>query len=197
MQTHIIFRFAKTYAIIFLLQANSKNGEGTMIKIEELKGFSLFHGIDDDSLIKVAELCQMYPMNEGDKLFAEGTRATDVHFCHKGMVDLVIWVRGPWNKNVAIHRVQPGELFGWSALVAPYTYTASAECVESGEELRIKGYELLSLIDKECTIGYAIMRNLGTEISSRLAQTRQRLSTELLSGGSQSGANTWGETGKR
>ncbi len=168
-----------------------------MITLEELKGFSLFQGMDNGSLSKLVELCHVFPMQEGDKLFAEGTRATDVHFCHKGMVDIVIWVRKPWNKNVAVHRVQPGELFGWSALVAPYTYTASAECVESGEELRIKGHELLAILDKEPSIGYTIMRNLGAEISTRLAQTRQRLSTELLTGGSQTGSNTWGETGKR
>lgn len=168
-----------------------------MIKPEELKGFSLFQGIDDGSLSKLVGLCNVYPMHEGDKLFAEGTRATDVHFCLKGMVDIVIWVRSPWNKNVAVHRAQPGELFGWSALVAPYTYTASAECVESGEELRIKGYELMTILDKEPSMGYAVIRNLGSEISARLAQTRQRLSTELLTDGPQAGSNTWGETGKR
>jgi len=168
-----------------------------MIKVDELKGFSLFQGLDDSSLSKLAELCHVYPMRDGDRLFAEGTRAIDVHFCSKGKVDLVIWVRAPWNKNVAVHRVQPGEIFGWSALVPPYTYTASAECVEPGEELRIKGHELLSLLDSDCHIGYTIMRNLGAEISARLSQTRQRLSTELLTGGSQGGSRMWGEPGKR
>lgn len=167
------------------------------LALDELKGFALFRGITDEYLSKMIDFCHVYPIKEGDKLFAEGARAIDIHLCNKGIIEAVIWVRAPWNKNVLINRIEAGGLLGWSALVAPYTYTASAYCIESGEEIRINGGELLSLMDQECQLGYLIMKNLSAEISNRLTQTRQRLSIELLSGGSQSGSSIWGETGKR
>ena len=172
-----------------------------MVTIQVLKGFELFKGLRDSELSKIAELCHVQTMQEGDQPFVEGARATDLHLCRSGKVDVTIWIREPWNTNVAVHRVEPGQLFGWSALVAPYTYTASAVCVESGEEIRIKGNDLLVMMDENPVIGYKIMTNLDAEISARLMQTRQKLSIEWLTGGlSVSPASTstaWGEPGKR
>ena len=145
-----------------------------MVTVEVLKGFELFKGLADDSLAKLAELCHLYTMHEGNRIFAEGTGARDIHLCRSGKVDISIWVGQPWNKNIAVHRASAGEVFGWSALVAPYTYTASAECVESGEEIRIKGSELLPMFAQNPFIGYAIMENHSANISLRLTQTRQR-----------------------
>jgi CRP-like cAMP-binding protein len=168
-----------------------------MVAAEILKGFELFKGIPDDSLAALTKLCHVHSMHEGDRIFAEGARAKDIHLCRSGKVDILIWVREPWNKNIEVHRAVPGELFGWSALVAPYTYTASAECVESGEEIRINGSELLSVFDCEPLIGYEVMANLSANVSARLTQTRQRLVTEWLGSASPASSGMWGEPGKR
>jgi CRP/FNR family cyclic AMP-dependent transcriptional regulator len=167
--------------------------------VPNLKGFGLFKGLDDSELDKIAKLCSERTMSEGETVFSEGTRAIDLHLCRSGKIDIVMWVREPWNRNVAVHRAEAGELFGWSALVAPYTYTASAECVEAGEELRIAGGTLLELFDRNPHIGYVVMRNLSAEISARLTQIRQRFSFEWLSSGipSDSSSSTWGEPKKR
>lgn len=173
---------------------------GSMVTAQVLKGFGLFKGLGDSELSKITEFCHVHTISEGDQIFVEGTRATDLHLCHSGKVDIMIWVREPWNKNVVVHRVESGELFGWSALVAPYTYTASAECVESGEEIRIMGHELLVMLDEYPIVGYRIMTNLDAEISARLMQTRQRLSLELLAGGpppDSTSSTLWGEPKKR
>jgi CRP/FNR family transcriptional regulator, cyclic AMP receptor protein len=168
-----------------------------MVTVEVLKSCDLFKGLADDSLDKLTELCHVHAMHEGDRIFAEGTRARDIHLCHRGKVDILIFVRQPWNKNIAVHRAGQGEVFGWSALVAPYIYTASAECVESGEEIRIKGSECLTVLGQNPLIGYAIMENLSANISLRLTQTRQRLVTEWLSSAWPATSSAWGEPGKR
>src|SRR4030042_6884570 len=152
-----------------------------MVSVEVVKGFELFKGLAAGSLATIAELCHPYAMHEGDRIFAEATKARDVHLCRSGKVDILILVGQPWNRNIAVHRAGPGEVFGWSALVAPYIYTASAECAESGEEIRIKGSDLLTMLGQNPLIGYAIMENLSANISLRLTQTRQRLVTEWLS----------------
>jgi CRP/FNR family cyclic AMP-dependent transcriptional regulator len=171
--------------------------EDDMVTVDALKKFELFEGLGNDSLGKLTELCHIYAMNEGDHIFAEGTKARDVHLCRNGKVDIMIWMGKPWNRNIAVHRAGKGEVFGWSALVAPYIYTASAECAEPGEEIRIKGSELLSLFEKNPDIGYAIMENLSAGISLRLTQTRQRLVAEWLGSGWPGSSSAWGEAGKR
>jgi CRP-like cAMP-binding protein len=172
-----------------------------MVSVEVLKGFEFFKGLNDSELSKIARLCRVNAMQEGDQPFVEGTRAIDLHLCRTGKVDITIWLRQPWNTSVAVHRVETGELFGWSALVAPYTYTASAVCVEAGEEIRVDGHDLLATMDANPVIGYKIMTNLDAEISARLMQTRQRLSVEWLTAGVPAGttptSSTWAENGRR
>ena len=170
-----------------------------MLSESVLKGFELFNGLDDSQLSEIAKLCHIHTLEEDHLIFKEGNRAENIHLCRSGKVDITIWTREPWNKSIVVHRVGQGELFGWSALVAPYTYTASAECVELGEEIRITGHELLNMMDKHPSVGYRIMTNLDTDISARLMQTRKKLSMEWLAAGSVTspGSSTWGESGRR
>lgn len=168
-----------------------------MVSVSVLKGFDLFKGLRDNELGRIAELCYVRTLDEGGRIFEEGKRATELHLCRSGKINLTIWLREPWDKNVTVHQVEPGELFGWSALVAPYAYTASAECVEAGEEICTKSSELLELFDHHPDIGYMVMRNLSAEVSARLAQTRRKLSTEWLSSDSPTNSNSWGEPRRR
>jgi signal-transduction protein with cAMP-binding, CBS, and nucleotidyltransferase domain len=168
-----------------------------MVTADVLKEFELFKGLAEDSLVKIAELCHLYTMREDDRIFAEGSRARDIHLCRNGKVDIAIWMGQPWNKNIAVHRAERGEVFGWSALVAPYIYTASAECVEAGEEIRLIGSELLTVFGQNPLVGYAIMENLSANISLRLTQTRQRLVSEWLGSSWPTTSSAWGEPGKR
>ncbi len=170
-----------------------------MITASVLKGFEPFKGLDDGELARIAKLCSEVGLIKDERIFAEGTRATHLHLLRSGKVDVVIWVGEPWNKAVTVHQARPGELFGWSAVVAPYTYTASADCVEAGEEICIEGSELLDLFDKNPRMAYVVIRNLSAEIGARLGETRQKLSTEWLSSGTPgpTGSSPWGEPNRR
>jgi CRP-like cAMP-binding protein len=170
-----------------------------MINASVLSAFGLFKGLESGELARVAELCDERTLKKGERIFSEGTKATHLHLCRSGKVDIVIWVREPWNKNVIVHQAGVGELFGWSAMVAPYTYTASAECVEDGGEIRVTGSDLLKLLEYNPHIGFIVWKNLSAEISARLTQTRQRLSAEWLTSGvtSPPGSSAWGEPRRR
>jgi len=168
-----------------------------MVTVQRLKEFELFKGLTDGDLKKIAELCQVQTMHEGDRILEEGTRATNLHICCSGKVDIVTWVKKPWNKYVRIHQALPGEVFGWSALVAPYNYSASAVCVEDGEEIRIKGNDLLALLHDRPHLGYTIMENLAADIGARLVQMRRSLITEWLSAPAIAGSSTWSEPQRR
>jgi CRP-like cAMP-binding protein len=165
-----------------------------MVAVEILKGFELFNGLDEDSLVKIAKLCHLSTMHEGNRIFAENTGAKVMHLCRSGKVDLLFWVGQPLNRNISIHRAGVGEVFGWSALIAPYIYTASAECVETGEEIRLNGSELLTFFSQNPQIGYKFMENLGASISLRLSQTRQKLVAEWLGSAWPANTSSWGES---
>jgi CRP/FNR family cyclic AMP-dependent transcriptional regulator len=168
-----------------------------MVTVQRLKEFELFNGLADSNLERIAELCQVHPLHEGDRIFEEGTRATNLHICCSGKVDIVTWVKKPWNKYVRVHQSQPGEVFGWSALVAPYNYSASAICAEAGEEIRIRSNDLLDMLHQHPDIGYTIMQNLAADIGARMTQMRQSLIAEWQSGSGPTSSSAWGEPQRR
>src|SRR4030065_2481629 len=164
-----------------------------MVTVQHVKEFELFKGLTDSDLDKIAELCHLNTLHEGDRILEEGTRATNLHICCSGKVDMVTWVKKPWNKYVRVYQTQQGEGFGWSALVLPYNYSSSAICAEDGEEIRIKGADLLALLHQHPHIGYTIMENLAADIGARLVQMRQSLITEWLSAPASTDSSAWGE----
>ena len=63
---------------------------------------------------------------------------------------------------------QPGEIIGWSALVEPYKYTATAMCKSDTRVVRMSRESLEEIIIQHPSDGLAILRHLTGIISQRL-----------------------------
>lgn len=147
-----------------------------MVSLEVLKDFGVFGGLDDNQLAKIGEVCHERTFNEGALCFAQGRRATELHLCRSGKVYVLAKV---YDMEVTVHTVQSGEVFGWSALVEPYIYTASARCAGKVEEIYMKRTDLLNLFEQNPLTGYIVMRNLSALVSSRLKETADKLAREI------------------
>ena len=150
-----------------------------MVNIQVLKKIGLFKGLDDSELAKIVELCHERTLDAGALYFAQGNNATELHLCRSGKVDIIVRLREPWGIEVTVYTVREGGIFGWSSLVEPYTYSASAKCVERTEDICIKAAALTKLFEQNPNVGYVLMRNLAAVINSRLTEYRQKLSLEV------------------
>jgi len=146
-----------------------------MIEKKVLKKFSLFDGIDDVELTKIAEISTLRNRNRGDLCFVKGDRATELNLCLSGRVDILIQPFEPSGSEFKVHTVLSGEVFGWSAVLGSGTYSTFAKCAEDVEEISIKGAELNKIIEHNYHTGYIIMKNLSAVINTRLSQDRERL----------------------
>lgn len=150
-----------------------------MISSEVLKEFGLFNGLNDGELAKIAEFCHERKWPAGTICYVQDRNATDVNLCRRGEVDIIIQLYEPSAMEVKVHTVRAGEVFGWSSLMEPHTYSSSARCAGRVDEVYFKGAALLALFERDHRIGYVVMRNLSATINSRLTQDRQRLAREL------------------
>ena len=64
----------------------------------------------------------------------------------------------------------PGSTVGWSFLVPPNRYTATATTLTPSKMLIIKSPEFSYLIHKEPRMGIKVMANLAQVVAGRLAQ---------------------------
>jgi CRP-like cAMP-binding protein len=151
-----------------------------MISIEILKSFSLFGGLSEAELAKIAKLCRERTYDDGSVIFTIGGSATDIYLLKAGKVNIQIEFKIYEYEIIAtVYTVGKGEIFGWSALVPPHRLTASARCEGKADVITINGKELLDLLEKEKLIGYLVMKNLSGLISSRLASTTIALRHEI------------------
>ena len=119
-----------------------------MISHEILKEFALFEGVNDEVLKDIAELFHERSYSDGDPCFLQGRKATELYFCRSGTVDVTVQVREPWGMEVTVHTARSSELFGWSAMLEPYVYTASAKCQERTEVICINRSDLTNFFRK-------------------------------------------------
>ena len=78
-------------------------------------------------------------------------------------------------KPIVVDTVGRGEVFGWSSLVSPGRWTATARCSMTSKILSISAADLKDMFDKDPELGYVMMTRLNEIISSRLQKRTDKL----------------------
>ncbi len=133
-----------------------------MVAIERLRNVEILNSLGDEELAVVAQFCQEQTVPEGSMLCEEGARATKLFILEDGAVS----IRFKKGVNYAIQT--PGRILGWSFLVPPNRYTASAVTIRPSKLLVIMSPDFYSLINNNPTMGVKIMNNLARVVASRM-----------------------------
>lgn len=144
-----------------------------MISLDLLRQASLFEGLSDDQLARIARVAREETFEPGTFIFKENEEARDLYVVLEGRVAILIDIGG--GRQTIVDTVTRGETFGWSAMVPPHILTASAKTVERTRVLAMAGKELHNFCLEDCRMCYTIMENLARTISARLKDTRLQL----------------------
>jgi CRP-like cAMP-binding protein len=146
-----------------------------MDKVEVLRNVELFESATDELLAKVAEIAEEKSFVLGEMIFEEGEKAEWVYILLDGKVRISIDLTSkPTYITVAMIQ-EPQWAFGWSGIVAPYRYTATATCEVETRVLAIPGIKFEEILDEESECGCHVMKKLTELISSRLRNSRMTL----------------------
>ncbi|HJL15779.1 MAG TPA: Crp/Fnr family transcriptional regulator [Sandaracinaceae bacterium LLY-WYZ-13_1] len=104
-------------------------------------------------------------LDAGTVLFEEGQPAEEVFFLLEGAVELSVELKGRGDQTVL--RLGPGEVVGWAGMM-PYERIATARVTEKASVLRMEGWALGELCEKDHDVGFAVMKILATELGKRL-----------------------------
>jgi len=133
-----------------------------MIAIERIRNVDIFQGLKDEELKVASQYCQEEKVPERTTLCEEGGRADKLFILEEGVVSIA------FKKGVRFEIQGPGKILGWSFLVPPNRYTASAITVTPSRLLAIKSPDFYELVHKEAKMGLKIMDNLSQIVSGRL-----------------------------
>ncbi len=141
----------------------------------------LFEGLTPEELSLFTPLCFRFAVVEDGMVFAEGREASNLYLVAEGQIALQKGVRAPHGRHsrrTTIAMCRPGEVVGWSALVAPHRYTLSAVAWQSSKLVRMDSKLLRRVLDQNHDTGYKVIRDLSIIMARRLRQITQVLISE-------------------
>lgn len=145
-----------------------------MATIDDLKNNELFKGIPDSEIKEILPFCKEKTFDTGENIYTHGEKGEAFFLLLEGDVELEIPTDREYGLSVVFVKV--GDAFGFSGLLEPHTYTATARCVKRAHTIAIERGPFLDFISNQnIQLGFAIMKNLAGIIMRRLDSTRQNL----------------------
>ena len=143
-----------------------------MISSQMLTQINLFEGIPEGKLADIAKISKEMTYAEGKSVFIEGSGAEYIYVLLEGEIDIQVSLTSrSGNISVAVINL-PNQSFGWSGVVPPYHFTATALCKTACRLLAIHGRKLIEVLQQEPKSGFIVMQRISELISRRLRNSR-------------------------
>ncbi len=146
-----------------------------MVNSDFIAGFPLFKDVTPAVLEEIAAISEELSFSEGQAVFREGEKADQLHFLVKGSLALRVNIMTKPDSVTVSFVSKSYECFGWSGLVEPHYYTASAYCEEPTQTLDVDGKKLMKILSDHPADGFMVMHRMAELISQRLRNSRQAL----------------------
>ena len=143
------------------------------VALEYLRQNPVFRRLTTEEMKMIIDLSETETYGAGDVVFVQGDPAKKLFFVEKGRVGISLQPTS--TRQVTVTTEYQGGVFGWSALMPPQIYTASARCFDDCELLAVDGAKLRELCYREPTIGVKAMEGLALLIAGRLDNARLQL----------------------
>ena len=144
------------------LERELASGTRDVVKIDRLRKVDILEGLAEEDLRSIAQYFEEENVNAGATLCEEGASAERLYVLEQGKVSISSKKGGQYDIDI------PGKTVGWSFLVPPFLYTASAVAKTLSKVLVIKSPDFYYVIHKEPKMGMKVINNLAQVIASRL-----------------------------
>ena len=145
----------------------------TSTAMHDIDGLALLAELSHTHRAALAGISRREDYEPGARLFDQGSHADRCWILLKGCA--VIDSDAPDHGRMAVQSVGPGELIGWSWLLAPHEWHFGATVVSPTTALVIDTGELRKLADADPELGYRFALIVIEVLLNRLQATRTRL----------------------
>ena len=164
-----------------------------MVEPNQLSGFSIFADMPSEIIAAIARNATLKSYKTGVVLFEEGDMATELYGLLEGEVALSVLFRDRVlkaevrheeyvhkrveiiEKEMVFEPVAPGEIFAWSALIAPHQLTSTATCTEPIQLIALPVDALEAIFERAPQAGAVFMKRLAEVIAQRLRHRTDKL----------------------
>lgn len=129
--------------------------------------------LSDDCLDRLASMAREYETPARTRLLREGDETRELSILADGRIALTEHVAG--RGSVTLMSAEPGEVFGWTALIPPYRATATVVSLEPVRVIAIEAEPLRAELKANCVLAAGVYPRLAEALARRLDATRQQL----------------------
>jgi len=130
-------------------------------------------GLSEGSLERLAGMAREYESPAGTRLLQEGDETKELSVLVEGRVALTEYVAG--RGSVTLMTVEPGDIFGWSALTSPFEATCSVVSLEPVKVIAFDAAALREEVRSDSELAAGIYPRLVEALARRLAATHEQL----------------------
>jgi hypothetical protein len=149
-------------SLIQRIEAEQASAKKEAVSIERLGKVDILQGLAEEEVQSIAQFFEEETVAAGVTLCEEGASAERLYVLEQGRVSITSRMGGQYDIDT------PGKVVGWSFLVPPFLYTASAVAMTPSKVLVIKSPDFYYVIHKEPAMGMKVVNNLSQVIASRL-----------------------------
>ena len=125
------------------------------------------------SIERLATMAREYETPARTRLLREGDETRELSILVDGRIALTEHVAG--RGSVTLMSAEPGDVFGWSALIPPYKATATVVSLEPVKVIAVEAEPLRAELKSDCVLSAGIYPRLAEALARRLEATRQQL----------------------
>jgi CRP-like cAMP-binding protein len=141
----------------------------------ELEQSALLRGLSADVLAELKQLATVRDHLGNEIILREGDPAKEVFVVRDGKVLLTCGLPRDPTTRVHVAQLDPGESFGWAALLGHETATAEARALDDSSVYALPARELGMLLSRHSEAGLEVMTRLAGSLLTRLLRTRKDL----------------------
>ena len=123
--------------------------------------------------VRLARLARRFQAPAGTQLLGEGETVREVGIVISGRVSLRTLV--PERGMITILTVEPGDIYGQSALVPPYRSTSTVVALQPVEVIALDGPGLRAALSEDCELAAALYPRVLLALARRLDATRLQM----------------------
>ncbi len=147
-----------------------------MISPELLRRYPFFASLNDDQLKALATIAEEKTYPKDTLLVKENAPANKLALLLEGDVDLIFSGGGEGAiSNALVGSIAPGEVYGVSSLIEPYTFISSVRAIMPVKVVELDGAALRALMEVDARLAAALMRNIAAAVLERLKYTQVEL----------------------
>lgn len=130
-------------------------------------------GLSKASLERLVTMAREYETPARARLLREGDETKELSVLVEGRVALTEHVAG--RGSVTLMTVEPGDIFGWSALIKPFRATSTVVSLEPVKVVAFDATALREEVRANCELAAGIYPRILEALARRLGATRHQL----------------------